>query len=408
MLRVTLVTQENSEKYWADTFADVWEGPVEIDVKTDTIIINEPHVTKGTDLVILEFSGGYEKSHYSLNAIAPYLVGKHFLIVSDTKDADIAIEGIKLGAIGFLVKPFKRSELISSLDRLSSSPKTNVTARKTAKIIALTSYKGGTGVSTAAVNLSYSLANSYGRKTLIIDAAGFSNHVTVLLNVIPKCTLADICKQGTSLDEQYLTGAVNVIGKNLSVVGGLLKTNDFNELNMQSLERLLEVAGEVYDYIVVDTSTHVLDELTMFFIQRATDVLLLTTFDLLAIRDNRFFINTLKEIGVPEYKIKPIINRQDWYIGSLEPELVQKQINHQIFHSLPNDWELCVEASNYGRPVLEVSPNSQLSTSFNILAGKYTKADIPQTQSTNAENVDDKTLSPDDKKSKKKSLLNWF
>ena len=406
MLKVTVVTQENSDKYWKDTFADVWEGPVEISLHGDSKVISEPNLIKETDLVILEFSGDHEKSHYVLNAIAPSLVGKHFLIISDTKDADVAIEGIKLGAIGFLVKPFKRSELISSLDRLNTAPRTNAVTRRTAKIIALTSYKGGTGVSTAAVNLSYSLANVYEKKILIIDAAGFSNHVTVLLNVIPKCTLADICRQGTNLDEEYLTNAVSTIGKNLSVIGGLMKTNDLNDINSQSLEHLLDIAGEVYDYIVIDTSTHLLDEMTMLFIQKATDVLLLTTFDLLAIRDNRFFINTLKEIGIMEYKIKPVINRQDWYIGSLEPELIQKQINHQIFHSLPNDWELCVESANYGRPILEVSPNSSLATSFNILASKFTKSDIPQGQ--DVESTKEKDLVLEDKKGKKKGLLNWF
>ncbi|OGI08919.1 MAG: hypothetical protein A3I68_03515 [Candidatus Melainabacteria bacterium RIFCSPLOWO2_02_FULL_35_15] len=406
MLKVTIVTQENSEKYWKETFSDVWEGPVEISIQTDSKTIGEPASIKETDLVILEFSGNHENSHNTLNAIAPNLVGKHFLIVSDTKDADIAIEGIKLGAVGFLVKPFKRSELISSLDRLNTAPRASAVTRRTAKIIAFTSYKGGTGVSTAAVNLSYSLAHIYEKKTLIIDSAGFSNHITVLLNVIPKCTLADICRQGTNLDEEYLTNAVNTVGKNLSIIGGLMKTSDLNDMNMQSLEHLLDIASEVYDYIIIDTSTHLLDEMTMLFIQKATDVLLLTTFDLLAIRDNRFFINTLKEIGIPEYKIKPVINRQNWYIGSLEPELIQKQINHPIFHSLPNDWELCVESANYGRPVLEVSPNSSLATSFNILASKFTKSDIPHRE--DAENTKEKESVPEDKKAKKKGLLNWF
>ncbi len=406
MLKVTVITQENSKEYWNTTFSDIWEGPVEISLQSDSKIIGETHLIKDADLVILEFSGNHENPHNILNAIAPSLVGKHFLIVSDTKDADTAIEGIKLGAIGFLVKPFKRSELISSLDRLNTAPRTNAVTRRTAKIIALTSYKGGTGVSTAAVNLSYSLANVYGKKTLIIDAAGFSNHVTVLLNVIPKCTIADICRQGANFDEEYLTNAVNTIGKNLSVIGGLMKTSDLSDINTQSLEKLLDIAGEVYDYIIVDTSTHLLDEITMLFIQKASEVLLLTTFDLLAIRDNRFFINTLKDIGVTEYKIKPVINRQNWYIGSLEPELIQKQISHPIFHSFPNDWELCVEASNYGRPLLEVAPNSTLATSFNILASKFTQSDVPQTQ--DAASVKEKELASEGTKSKKKGLLNWF
>ena len=398
MLKVVVITKQNDSNFWQETFSNVWEGQVEISLQKDL------QEKKDGDLIIIDFSGWTTNAKDALEDSMPLLVGKHFLIVSDQKDADLAIEGIRLGAIGFLVKPFKRSEFISSLDRLHTAPKGQMLTKRKAKVITFISYKGGTGVSTATVNMGYVLSQVYQKKVLVIDAAGFSNHLTVLLNVIPKCTLADVCKQGKNIDEQYLVNAVSTVNKNLAIVGGLIKTSDYNDINLASLELLIEVASEVYDFILVDTSTHLLDELTMFFIQKASELLLMTTFDLLAIRDNRFYIQTLKELGIPENRIKPVINRQDWYIGSLEPELVQKQLNHPIYHALPNDWQLCVEAANYGRPILEFAPNSQLSTSFKILAGKIAKADIP----AHLETVENEVTVQDDKKAKKKGLLNWF
>ena len=399
MLKVTVITEEISSKFWSETFENIWEGPVEISLQ------KEPEIKKETDLVILEFLGNSLNHADMFNAAAPGLLGKHFLIVSDKKDADLAINAIRFGAIGFLVKPFKRHEIISSLDRLHTAPQNNINLKQFAKIIAITSYKGGTGVSTAAVNLAYSLANIHDKKTLLIDAAGFSNHLTVLLNVIPKCTLSEVCKQESNLDEQYLSNAASTSGKNLHVISGLMKTSELSDLTPHGLEHLIEVAKEIYDCIVIDTSTHQLDETTMMLLQKASDILLITTFDLLAIRDNRFFITTLKEIGITEHKIKPVINRQDWYIGSLEPELIKKQINHEIFHALPNDWELCVEASNYGRPIMEVAPNSPLATSYNILASKFTKQDILM-KKVKEETVPERIS--EDKKEKKKGILSWF
>lgn len=395
MLKVQIISQQNDLNFWTETFSNVWEGQVDITQE------KEYKENKDIDLIIFDFSG-IASAHDLLSAYNPNLVGKHFLVVSDKKDADLAIEAIRIGAIGFLVKPFRRFDLITTLDRLHTTPGGQVPTRRKGHLIALASYKGGTGVSTTAVNLGYTLSNSYQKKTLIIDAAGFSNHVTVLLNIIPKCTLANVCKQGTNIDEQYLASAVTTVNKNLGVIGGMINTSDFADINTSVLERMLDILTDVYDYIVVDTSTHLLDEVTMFFIQKANDILLLTTFDLLAIRDNRFYIQTLKDLGIAEHKIKPVINRQDWYIGSLEPELIQKQLNHNIFHSLPNDWELCVEASNYGRPLLEVSPNSQLSTSYKILAAKFTKTDIP------AQAQDSHEQKETDDKAKKKGLLGFF
>lgn len=395
MLKVLVISQQNEEKFWRDTFSNIWEGPFEISSQSAF------EIRQGTDLVILDFAGSSGNDIDILADISPNLVGKHFLIVSDKKDADLAIEGIRLGAIGFLVKPFKRFELISSLDKLNTTPGGHLPTKRKGKIVTITSYKGGTGVSTTVSNLGYTLSEVYQKKTLIIDAAGFSNHVTVLLNTIPKCSLADICKQGKNLDEEYLDNAISKVNKNLGILGGLIKPSDFAEMNHACLEHLLEVASEVFDFIIIDTPSHVLDEITMFFIQKANDLLVITTFDLLAIRDNRFFIQTLKDLGISEHRIKPVINRQDWYIGSLEPELVQKQINHIIFHSLPNDWNSCVEAANYGRPIIEVVPNSQLATSYKILAGKIAKTDIPeQPESIKGEATQIKE--------KKKGILSWF
>lgn len=396
MLKVVIITQQNDSSFWQETFSNVWEGPVEVSLQ------KEYREEKGIDLIIFDFTGFNNAIDY-LSSIVPSLVGKHFLIVSDKKDADLAIEAIQTGAIGFLVKPFRRFDLITSLDRLHTSPGGQVQTRRKGHIISLLSYKGGTGVSTTTVNLGFTLANAYGKSTLIIDGAGFSNHVTVLLNAIPKCTLADICKQGANLDEQYLTTAVTNIGKNLAIIGGLMKTTDFHEINIPSLEKMLELATDIYDFVLIDTSTHLLDEMTMFFVQKSQDLLLLTTFDLLAIRDNRFYIKMLKELGISEHKIKPVINRQDWYIGSLEPELIQKQLNHSIFHALPNDWELCVEAANYGRPVLEVSPDSKLATSYKILAGRFTRQDV-----LSVEGQEKGAELKEDKKAKKKSILSFF
>jgi pilus assembly protein CpaE len=398
MLKVSIITQQlNEGQYWQETFSNAWSGQLELTLQKEFVIKKE------ADLIVLDFTG-HEKAHETLTDISSMLTGKHFLIVSDVKDIDLAMDAMKFGAIGFLVKPFKRSELLATLERLRHVPAGGAAIQKSAKVIAMLSYKGGTGVSTGVVNLAYALSHVYQKKTLVIDAAGFSNHVTVLLNVIPKCTLADVCRQG-EVDEQYLNSAVSNVGKNLSIIGGLIKPSDYNDVNIDVLNKLIEVASENYDFIIIDTSAHSLDEMTMFFINKATDLLLLTTFDLLAIRDNRFYIQTLKELGISEHKIKPIINRQNWYIGSLEPELVQKQINHNIFHALPNDWQLCVESSNYGRPVLELAPDSQLSTSYKILASKFVKSDSPE---TNLELPTKEAIQSEEKKQKKKGILGWF
>ena len=398
MLTVFIWTkQQNDKQYWQEQISSIWDVPFDIKLSND--------LPQGlsSDLIILDFSGEQANTQGILTALSPNLVGKNFVIVTDKKDGDLAIEAIKLGAVGFLVKPLNRSEFKTTLDRVKEqAAKRPPSQKKSGKLITLLSYKGGTGVSTTTANLGYAISLAYQKKTLIIDAAGFSNHVTVLLNSVPKCTLVDICKQEAAIDELYLSSAVKMVNNNLGLIGGLIKTEDLGHINMRAIASLIEVARSVYDYILIDTSTHMLDEMTMYFIQQADDLLLMTTFDLLTIKDNKFYIQALKEAGIDEHKIKPIVNRHNWYMGSLEPELIQKQINHPLFHALPNDWNLCMEATNYGRPIMDLAPESQLATSYRLLAGRVTGLDVAdQTQQT-AQEESNKSLA------KKKGILNWF
>ena len=129
MLKISVITQGNDSKYWQDTISNVWDGQVDISLQ------NNFDIKKDADLIILDFAGSNTNPIDALGEISPKLVGKHFLIVSDKKDADLAIEGIKLGAIGFLVKPFKRFELISALDKMHTSSGGHLPTKRKGKII---------------------------------------------------------------------------------------------------------------------------------------------------------------------------------------------------------------------------------------------------------------------------------
>lgn len=395
MIRVIVVSAKNDKDYWQSEFEKKWDGPVELKAQ------NELPTSQRYDVLVLDFSG-QENAKDILLGISPQISKKNIVIATDKKDADLAIEAIKLGAIGFLVKPFKDEEFIPIINKLKDIVK-NSTSNKSAKIITMLSYKGGTGVSTATVNLAYAISESFGKKTLLIDGAGFSNHLTVLLNIPPKCTLYDICmhQQTGSLDEAYFESAVKKVSQNLSIIGGLLKPEELGGVTAAGINKILHLASDIYDYIIIDTPTHSVDEVTMSFIQNSDDIILLTTFDLLTVKDNRFYIQALKDFGVEESKIKPVINRQDWFIGSLEPELVQKQLNHSIYHALPNDWNLCVEAANYGRPLLDFAPNSPLATSYKELAAKITGMEF-KNEALKPGNI------AESKDQSKKGLFDWF
>ena len=396
MLKVVIVVKEatvEDQKSWEQTFADVWEGPVEITFQ-NTYSKNEE-----ADLIVIDFTKWESGTKEFLASLSSELIGKNFIIFSGEKDLELAIDAIKLGCISFLFKPLKRVDLLSTLGRLTSligKKETTTTpdvSKKSAKIITISSYKGGTGVTTTAVNLAYALSNSFQKKTLIIDACAYANHISLLLNTVPKCNLIDLCKQGKNLDVDYFNHAVAAVDKNLGIIGGLIQKVDPTDTNFAILRHINNVASSLYDYIIVDTAARVVDETTMFFIKHADMLLVLTTLDILSIKDIKFYMQALIELGIPEDKLKPVINRADLYKGNIEIDTFQKQINKTIFYTLPNDWETCVNASVEARPVQVIAPNSKIASAYKSLAEKIINIDNEQ---------------PVVKTEVKKGLLSWL
>ncbi len=378
MLKVVIVVREatvEDQKYWEETFSDVWEGPVEIAFQ-DTYSRNEE-----ADLIVIDFTKWESGTREFLVNLSSELIGKNFIIFSGEKDLELAVDAIKLGCISFLFKPLKRVDLLSTLGRLTSligkkeTPETLAIAKKSAKIITISSYKGGTGVTTTAVNLAYELSNNFQKKTLIIDACAYANHVSLLLNTIPKCNLIDLCKQGKNVDVDYFNHAVANVNKNLGIIGGLIHKVDSTDTNFTILKHIHKIASSLYDYIIVDTAARVVDEITMFFIRHADILLVLTTLDILSVKDMKFYMQALVELGISENKLKPVINRVDLYRGNIEAETFQKQINKSIFHTIPNDWETCVNASVEARTIQVIAPHSKIASSYKLLAEKIINID---------------------------------
>lgn len=319
------------------------------------------------------------KTIETLYALVPKIP---IIVMTGLSDETVGLNAVQKGAQDYLVKgKADASRLINSIrfsierHRSLLEKETTVTKQK-AKVITLTSYKGGTGVSSIAVNLAYTLAHVVKKKVLLIDGAGFANHISILLNLTPKCNLADICKQGEQIDHQFLSSAPTKLGDNLSVICGLLKTSDFYDINPALVKNFFEMVSYEYDYILIDTKAGLLDELNMLAIQQADLLFVVSTTELLSMRDTKFFIGTLQEFGLAEDKIKLIINREDLDVGILDTKMAQKKIDAQTYFALPNDWQLSVKASNYGKSVVEVDPKSKLSIAYKNFASKIADSNL--------------------------------
>lgn len=174
-----------------------------------------------------------------------------------------------------------------------------------ARIITISSGKGGVGKTNFTVNLGIALAK-LGKKITIIDAdLGLAN-VDVLFGIVTKYNLSNVIKGEISVQDSMVKGPydINII----SGGSGIMDLIDLNQNQLEKLIHTLSYFNTISDYILIDTGAG-LSKSVLSFVEAASDVILIITPDPTSITDAYALI---KNITNDEHKkIKLIINRVD-------------------------------------------------------------------------------------------------
>jgi flagellar biosynthesis protein FlhG len=142
-----------------------------------------------------------------------------------------------------------------------------------AKIIAVTSGKGGVGKTFVSANLAAALARA-GRRVLVLDAdLGLAN-LDVVLNLYPKVTLHDVFTGKSSLREAILPapGGFSVLLAGSGMV-------EYSRMTPEVRDQLQQVVNEVtplFDHVLLDTGAGI-SEVVLYTVSLAGEVLVVVT-----------------------------------------------------------------------------------------------------------------------------------
>jgi len=183
--------------------------------------------------------------------------------------------------------------------------KSNVKQTDKARIITVTSGKGGVGKTNLSVNMALAFAR-LGKKVIVMDAdLGLAN-VNVMLNMIPKYTLYHVIKKQKTIREVLVETEYGI-----SIVAG---ASGFSQIaNMGEDDRKdfiaeLETLSNA-DIIIIDTSAGVSSNV-LDFIAAADDAVIITTPEPTAITDAYGIIKIIAtEYDSLSVGLKLVVNR---------------------------------------------------------------------------------------------------
>ncbi len=254
---------------------------------------------------------------------------------------------------------------------------------KHARVLTVTSGKGGVGKSNVAVNLAVQFAK-YGKRVIILDADFGLANVEVMFGAVPKYNLSDVIYRGKNIKDVITPGP-----QDIGFISGGSGVSSMNNLTAGQVSFLLGNLSELdslADIVIIDTGAGV-SEQVLGFVVASPEVILVTTpepssltdaYSLLkAVLRNPSFVSQSAKVKVITNRVKTPEEAKAIYdkLNSVVGQFLQGSVDY--LGMIPQD-PLLEKAIRQQKPVSLLYPEAKSTVAFEQLAGSL--LDLPQTQ----------------------------
>lgn len=272
----------------------------------------------------------------------------------------LLLEAMRSGVQDFLAKPVQAEALKKILLEFAADRHEQDSLSQD-KVVVLMGAKGGVGTTTVAVNLGVQLATYGQKRTVLLDFARPLGNAHLLLDMQPKFTVRDAVESMSRLDSHFLSGLLTKHKSKLELLGGITQPEEWQSIDVNSLDRAVNVAQHAFDVVLVDMGSQFSSEWSSI-LRMARMILVISEANVPSLWTLERRLVALKGLGVDRTRARVIINR--WHKG--DDEIVrgmQKDSGYPPFTNLPNDYRKTSQAVNLGTPI----PDNH----NNILVNRY-------------------------------------
>jgi pilus assembly protein CpaE len=302
------------------------------------------------DIVLVDLDGDSEKALDIVENLCGADGSLTVIVYSARTNPDLLVRCMRAGAREFLTEPISSNAVAEALVRASLRRDEVRRVRKAlGKLFVFAGAKGGTGVTTLASNFALSLAKDSGSKVALLDLDLHLGDAALTLGVTSKYSAADALEGVNRLDSDFLSAMLVKHASGLAVLGAPDGVSNVQP-SRGAVDKLLRVARENFDYVVVDTGALPADVSEALF-HAANGVYLVTQVAVAELRNaNRLL--TRYFTGPHAGKVEIVLNRYAARTAEIDEAAVTKALTRPAKWKIPDDHETVRRAQNTAVPIV--------------------------------------------------------
>jgi pilus assembly protein CpaE len=230
--------------------------------------------------------------------------GTKVVVLGRANDIILYRELMARGVSEYLVTPLKVVDFIRAISHLY----TVTGAAPVGKIIAVTGAKGGTGASTIAHNVGFSIARDLAIQTVVVDMdLGFGT-AGLNYNQDPPQGIADAIFAPDRMDENLVDRLLTKCGEKLNLLAAPATLDRMYDFPETAFDHLVDILRATTPCVILDVP-HGWISWTRRILVNSEEIVIVAAPDLASLRNTKNLVDTLRAARMHDSKPKLIMNQ---------------------------------------------------------------------------------------------------
>jgi pilus assembly protein CpaE len=287
------------------------------------------------------------------------------LMLGEALPAGLVRNVLRLDAADILEAPYTPQDLAAAVQALltEAQPVPAVTSGATSRCWGVTGAVGGSGATTIAIEIAHALSVQSGkdRSVCLVDLNLADGAAAAYLGCSPTTRLADFGHAADRIDAAMLQAFVTPVSKGLDLMAGVRDPNAFDAVGRDAVLRMLEVACEVYEWVILDLPRH-RRPWTLDALAGCDEVLVISELTVPALLAARAYSDEIEDGLNAGLRPRIVLNRLASRMFGPAPSMTEaeKALQRKAEAGVSSDWEAAAASANLGGPIAQHRPKSKI------------------------------------------------